>query len=275
MWKTVTYHIWPRNTPFEERLALLPDFAKKRSLQSAKKKIIWDGLLTIQTDQFTRIKCDTMDELLAVMKRCPAYDSFTCNVPFVSTRGDRSLRMGVTYNQRKIEVKVSSNDIDLVESAHAFIKESLGVGNPVVPTYDEGRAKHLQPTVFVGRCFDPTGDSYFFLLSDFLELLGFDVKQGKPYASERIPDKIRKRIEAQDIFVCVASGEEEHPWLVAEPSYALGKGKHLILLVEEEAFYHPTILGEDLEQIRFPRGHIEKTFISLLRELRSVRVKGL
>jgi len=275
MWDTITYHLWPRGTCFEERLALLPGFAEKRGLQPEKKKKVWDLMLTIQTDKFHRIKCGTADELFEVMRRCPAYDSFTCFLPFVNTKGDRTLNIGVTYSERQVQVDVISNDIDLVASVHAFVKESLGLGNPVVPPRNEGRAKYLQPTVFVGHCFDDIGDDYFDSLSQFLELLGFDVKEGKSYASEDIPDKVRERIDAQDIFVGVVSGAEEHPWLVAEPSYALGKGKHLILLVEDEATYSPTILGEDLEQIRFPRGHIEKTFVTLLGELRSVRVKGL
>jgi len=176
MWKTVTYHIWPRNIRFEERLALLTDFAKERDLEPAERRIIWDNQYIIKIDQFQRMKCDSIEELLAVMKRSPVFVSFTCNVLFVSTTGGRSLRMGVTYNGRVIEVDVNSSDIDLVESAHTFIKENLGLGNPVLPSYDEGRAKYLQPTVFIGRHFDTMGDSYFSSLSTFLELLGFDVK---------------------------------------------------------------------------------------------------
>jgi len=103
----------------------------------------------------------------------------------------------------------------------------------------------------------------------------FDIKEGEPYASRDIPNKVKSRIDLQDIFICLVSGSREHPWLIAEPSYALGKGKHIIVLSEEETKYDATILGRDLEQIRFPSGHVEKAFIPLLQEFRSIRIKGL
>lgn len=277
MWKRIKYHIWPRSVRFEEKLALLNDFTSKRALKPAAGKIVFDDTYTLRLDQFQDLRCDSMAELLAVMKRTPTFDSFTCNAFFENPVDKRYLRLGVSYAVvfSYIEVDVASNDIDLVESAHAFIKENFGLKNPEVSSYDVGRAKYLQPTIFIGRHFDAMSKEYFSSLSTFLSLLGFDIKEGEPYASESIPEKVQGRIDAQDIFIGIASGEKGHPWLVAEPSYARGKGKHIILLVEEETQYDPTILGRDFEQIRFPHGCIEKTFIPLLQEFRSVRVRGL
>jgi hypothetical protein len=71
------------------------------------------------------------------------------------------------------------------------------------------------------------------------------------------------------------TGQRDHAWLQAEPAYAKGRGKHIILIVQEDSGYNPTILGTDLEQIRFPRGQVEKAFIPILQELQNVRVRGL
>lgn len=185
------------------------------------------------------------------------------------------LRTGISFDQQKVQVDVASQDVDLVEATHRFIKDTFNLRNPEVPIAPDNRPKHLQPTVFIAHHFDAVGGEYFKKVSSFLELLGFNVKQGEEYTSQAIPDKVRARIESQDIFIGIVSGNREHEWLIAEPSYALGKGKHVILVVEKESIYTPTILGKDLEQVRFEVGHVEQTFIPLLREFRSIRVRGI
>ena len=127
----------------------------------------------------------------------------------------------------------------------------------------------------MGRHFDSKSDKAFDTLSNFLTLLGLEVLQGAEYSSRDIPDKVKERIDRQDIFLCMVLGSRNHAWLNAEPAYALGSRKHIVLLIEDDSGYDPTILGKDLEQIRFTKGAIEKTFIPLLREFRNIRIKGL
>lgn len=268
MEKKITYHIWPRGIKFEEKLALIADFAKKRGLEPGFTYNV------IVVDPFQTISSWDMEEFLDLMKHTAAFDSFHSQSDFANQKR-KVLTVAVDHRLTHIEVSVDSTDIDLLEAAHAFIRDKLGLRNPEVPSHDEARAKYLQPTVFIGRHFDQVADGYFSSLSTFLKLLGFDIKEGEPYASMSIPEKVKGRIDAQDILICVVSGKGKHPWLVAEPSYALGKGKHVVLLIEEGTDYDSTILGRDLEQVRFPPGHIERSFIPLLEEFRSVRIKGL
>jgi len=194
---------------------------------------------------------------------------------FVQDKGGIHLDMDFRYHGNYIGVAVSSENLDLVESAHNMIGREFQLSNPAVPVGDRAREKWLNPTVFVAHHFDETGKAYYASLAKFLALLGFDVKEGSTYSTETVPTKVRKLIDRQDILVAVVSGNDTHDWLTAESSYALGKGKHVVPMVEEGTSYKATIHGEDLQQIRFPAGQIEKTFIPLLQEFTSVRVKGI
>jgi len=272
MEKRVKYHIWSKNIKYGEKLGLLPDFAAKRDFEPS--KLIY-GEFIVEPDRFESIKCDDLQEFLDIMDRSATFEYFLFSLHFISDKQKKYLYIRVSHFYSFVNVEVSSNDIDLIESAHKFIKETLALSNPEIQAYDRERTKHLQPTVFIGRHFDKVAEGYCNTLSQFLRLLGFDIKEGEPYASTDIPDKVKSRIDSQDIFICLVSGSREHPWLIAEPSYALGKDKHVIVLSEEETKYDATILGRDLEQIRFPSGQIEKTFIPLLQEFRSIRIKGL
>jgi len=243
-------------------------------MMQASKEVVWDNTYMLHISDFEWVSCDNIEEFLRVLSKNEAFNRFECNTLFSDGKG-KKLGIGVQYNRRTLEFTVRSNDIDLVNSAHVFLKDLFKARNPSV-TVDEGkRVKYLQPTVFIGRHFDELGDEYYRILEMFLTLLGFEVKQGEEYSSETIPDKVRSRIDTQDIYIGIVSGDREHPWLIAEPAYALGKGKHTLLLAEKETRYDPTILGRDFQQLRFPRGQIEKTFTSLLREFRAVRIKGL
>ena len=275
MKKSVEYHIWPRHMRFEDKLMLLEEFASKRRLQRSPVR----GLSTFraQVDRYQWVSCDTLEELAQYMKRYPAYEAFKAEPHYRDEKGDEELSMEIrrSASGRTVDVAVSSGSIDLVESAHAMIREEFQLSNPAVPVGDGTRDEWLNPTVFVGRHFDAKGDEYFAALAEFLTLLGFDVKQGKEYRSQTVPAKVKDRIDSQDIFIAIVSGDRASEWLREEGAYALGKDKHVLLMVEEGASYEPALLGRDLEQIRFPAGQIEKTFIPLLQEFTSVRVKGI
>lgn len=272
MLRTMKYNIWPRNIRFEDGLLAVVDFAAKRLLKPSED--IKD-IFSITINDFEYVNCDGIEELVGILRKTPVYSRFTCRNSFRGKRPEQFLYTGVTFNNREVEVDVSSKDVDLVEATHRFIKDTFNLRNPEFPTSPDDRAKYLHPTIFIGRHFDDVGNEYYKKLSSFLELLGFNVTQGEEYTSQSIPEKVKARINNQDIFLLIVSGDREHEWLIAEPSYALGKGKHLILLAEKKAIYKPTILGQDLEQVLFDSGHIEQTFTPLLREFRSIRIRGL
>lgn len=275
MWRTIEYHIWPREPKFEAGLSALVDFAEKRGLKTGSGQVIFDNLFNIAIDEFERVKCDKLEEFVEMLSRNQVFKGFTCNPFFRVTNGEGFLRAGVSFDHRRVTVDVASQNVDLVEATHRFLKDTFQLRNPEVPRSPDDRPKHLHPTVFVGRHFDAVGHHYYAKLSSFLKLLGFDIKQGEEYTSQAIPEKVKARIDSQDVFLSVVSGDRDHGWLIAESAYAQGKGKHVLLMLEKEASYAPTILGKDLEQLRFDSGHIEQTFISLLEEFRSIRVRGL
>jgi hypothetical protein len=275
MWRTIKYSIWPREIRFEDGLLAIVEFAKKRNLAPSSGKVLFDNIFQITITELERVKCDNLDEFIEVMRRTPLFNSFECNPFFKINKQDKFLRTGISFDHHRVEVAAASSDVDLVEATHRFIRETFNLRNPEIPSSPDDRPKYLHPTVFIGRHFDDFGDDYYSKLSSFLDLLGFEVKQGEEYTSQAIPEKVKSRIDTQDIFICIVSGDREHSWLIAESSYALGKGKHVILLVENQASYNHTILGQDLEMVRFERGHIEQSFIPLLQELRSIRVRGI
>ena len=275
MWRTIEYHIWPRDMKFEGGLLALVDFAVKRGLKPSHAEVIFDNIFTIKIDVFERVKCDRIEELVEVLRSTPIFKRFECNPFFRGETPEHFLRTGVSFDNCIVKVDVESQNIDLVEGTHRFLKDTFNLRNPEIPTSPDDRPEYLHPTVFIGRHFDEVGNQYYATLSSFLRLLGFDVKQGEEYTSQAIPEKVKARIESQDIFLGIVSGDRDHEWLIAEPSYALGRRKHVILVVEKEAIYTPTILGQDLEQLRFDAGHIEQTFTPLLQEFRSIRITGI
>jgi len=159
---------------FEEKLALFSDFAQSRGLEPSPGKVILDNTFDIEPDQIQHISCDNIQEFLNIINRTTTFEHFNFAPFFASKETGKFLMMGVNYRPHVVEVSVRSNDVDLVESAHSFIKENLGLKNPEVQAYDKERAKHLQPTIFIGRHFDKIADAYCNNLSQFLRLLGFD-----------------------------------------------------------------------------------------------------
>src|ERR1035441_2551897 len=222
---------------------------------------MFDNSFEIRISEAETVRCESFPEFIDVLRRIHVFNSFQCNPYFCDEKGKPYLRTGVSFDQRIVTIDIASDNGDMVDAGHRFLKETFNLRNPEIPPSPDDRPKHLHPTVFVGRHFDHIGQQYYSALSTFLELLGFEVKQGEEYTSTSIPEKVKARIDSQDIFIGLVSGEREHSWLIAEPSYALGRGKHVLLLVENEASYSPTLLGKDLEQVRFDRGQIEKTFI--------------
>jgi len=105
-----------------------------------------------------------------------------------------------------------------------------------------------------------------------MELLRFDVKEAEEYRALRIPEKVQSLIKGQDIYVGLVTGKREHEWLIAEAGFAQGQDRHVIMVVEDGAGFNPTIQGRDYEQIPFPPDHVEKSFIKLMQEFRSLGI---
>lgn len=181
----------------------------------------------------------------------------------------------MTYDPRYIWIDISGSDDDTIVAAHDFIRKEWRLSNPPIHKREEGRPRNLQATIFLGKHFDAESETPSRVLRQFLELLRFDVQEADEYRATTIPDKVKKLIERQDIYVGLVTGKRDHAWLTAEAAFAHGKDRHVIMVIEEGSDFNPTIQGHDYEQIRFPSKLVEKSFIGLMQEFRSLGISGL
>lgn len=189
---------------------------------------------------------------------------------------DERFGVGIDFSKSSIEIAAhAKNNLGYIERVLDIVRKEISLESPSRIDDDPYRRKMCEPNIFIARHFDDKGNSYYSDISNFLSLVGFNVLQGEEYTSDSIPYKVKHRIEKQDIVIVNVSGDREHPWLISEASYSLGKDKHVIILVESTTEFDTAILGNDIEYIPYPEGHIEKTYCSLLREFRSIGVKGL
>ena len=154
MLRTIKYNIWPRNIRFEDGLLAVVDFAAKRLLKPSEN--IRDNF-SITINDFESVDCDGIEELVDILRKTPVYSRFTCRNSFQGKQPEQLLHTGVTFNNREVEVYVSSKDVDLVEATHRFIKDTFNLRNPELPTSPDDRPKYLHPTIFIGRHFGCNG----------------------------------------------------------------------------------------------------------------------
>lgn len=127
-------------------------------------------------------------------------------------------------------------------------------------------------TVFVGHSFAPADTSVVECVVRTLRAAGFNVETGQRPAAEKVSDKVRRKIEAQSIFVGVFSKRNKlprkvewdtSPWVIDEKAYALALGKKLILLKEDGVSSIGGIQG-DYEYIEFTKARLHELPASLL-----------
>jgi len=232
------------------------------------------GYFSLRINRFEETVSRSLKEFLPVMRRTPVFERLWTQQTWKG-KGDKHMTVGIVFHETHIDIAIEAKDIDLVNAAHANLRSEFSLRNPEIPIPDSSRAIHPQPTIFLGRHFDRKASQAAQILMRFLKLLGFHVIEGEDYNSRNIPEKVKALMDRQDIYLGLVTGAKEHDWLTAEISYALGKGKHIMLLVENGAKFNPTILGRDFEQARFPASTIEKSFIKLLTEFRSVGVRKI
>ena len=252
MQRTIQYHIWPNDVDFGKKIKLLLNFVKKSNFEIKQNAQDPANLFIIKKDRYTTDETGFIEDFIELLNNTPSLINFTFILHFIRNDNDKDfLIIGLGYSKECIEVHVlTEDDADMVYLTHNFIKENFHLKNPEIPLTDDNRSLYLNPTVFIGRRFNKVADDYYNKLSSFFELLGFDVIQGEEYNSNYIPEKVKNRIDTQDIFIALISGDK-HDWITSESSYAHKGGKHIILLVENNTVFNPTLLGKDLEQYVF------------------------
>jgi hypothetical protein len=269
--RIITYHIWPHTLAVHEFVRWPESFAKTRGL--IKPGYIYHQL-TI--DRHESIRCENTSEIAEVLKQRTEFVRLSASETWADPDKDgRTLKSILSVERDSIDVSLESNDIDLMNAAHTAIKDQFNLRNPPITTRDQARVKKLQATVFLGRHFDKETGATASILRKFLSLVGFEVIEGEEFNSQVIPEKVKRQIETQDVYIGLVTGIQEHDWITAEVAYAHGKEKHIILIVEDRSSFRPTIMGHDFEHIPFKIGAIEQAFIKLLEEFRSVGVCGM
>lgn len=269
--KIITYHIWPRDISFENFVQWPGAFASKRGITKATYTFH-----QLKVNKYENISCRDTLQLAEILKRQGDFENLRTSEEISDPDNkSREFKVALIFSRDSIAVSFASSDIDIVNAAHADIKDQFNLRNPAIPQADPMRVSKLHATIFLGRHFDTKTGVIASKLNKFLSLIGFKVVEGEEFNSQAIPEKVRQRIDAQDIYIGLVTGTREHEWITAEAAYAQGKGKHVILIIEEKSGFRPTILGRDHEHIPFGAGAIEQAFIKLLGEFRSVGVSGL
>jgi hypothetical protein len=217
----------------------------------------------------------SFDEFLNTLNQSQRFTDFECRLCFHTSKGSQRITFSIRYRTDSIHVAVNGSEDDTVVAAHNFIRSEWKLNNPPLSLPEHGRPRNLQATVFLGKHFDTDSEDPARKLLQFIELSRFDVQEAEEYRALPIPEKVQKLIERQDIYVGLITGQREHSWLIAEAAFAQGKNKHIIMVVEEGSGFNPTIQGRDYEQIRFPPNSVEKSFIKLMQEFRSLGISGL
>jgi hypothetical protein len=256
----------------------------------------WDNSYGVTKNNDERYHCDTHDEFIDVLTNVPYFETFSWHKVYeekpvelktkifglfssktVIKKETSYLRfgIGIDYTKHEIEVGAHAENLSFIERSHSIVRDELGLARPERIEKDDYRRKMLDPKIFIARHFDQKGNDYYSSLYNFFLNLGFQVAQGEDYQSTDIPDKIKHRIDQNDIVLVNFSGNRSHDWLLSEAAYSLGKNKHVIRIIESTTDVEPGIMGKDNEYIKYPENDIEKVFIPLLREFRSVGIKGI
>ncbi len=141
---------------------------------------------------------------------------------------------------------------------------------------------------FVGRSFLPEDDSVWHEIRDILESfrpMGFQFEDAREAQPKPVSEKVREGIERNDTYIGILTRRgpiqpatpampihrrlwaavmgrtavgrwSPPPWVVQESGYALGKGKQVLLLIEEGVDFPSSNLAADREWIAFKRGSI-------------------
>lgn len=137
-------------------------------------------------------------------------------------------------------------------------------------------------TAFVGHSFM---DADLHIAESFirvLEAVGITVATGEKPSAGQISEKVKRRIEKQDIFVGIFTRRERlanknawttSAWVIDEKAYALGKNKKLILLMEDGVDSIGGIQG-DYEYIQFSRKNLQDAILHVL-QLFDISVRSM
>lgn len=217
--------------------------------------------LILRLSESRNIQVGTFKEFFKVLGEYPRPRMIFLHTHWKAKREWIGLEMSV--DSSSIEVEVDSSELNVLSGIHDRVREIFQASVPTPERSPSSFRRELKKTVFLAHRFDGTGKDVAAIVSTFLRRLGFEVVEGEGYEANNVPEKVAKRIQSQDIFLCVGTAGDQS-WLLSEAAFAKGLGKYMILLLEQGVTFNKGIIGADYEYLSFAPGFIEKAFNDLL-----------
>ncbi len=186
---------------------------------------------------------------------------------FFKSKGGRTIAID-TCHQGRISIEVHNLSdpptklLDAIETALSL--ELLG----------ELPSEQNVSSAFLAHSFNDDGAKYSNELARFLTLLGIRCESGRAFSPSRVSDKVNSRLARHDMFVAIASPQDDYTWITQEIATASVLKKHIFVLKEATVELKPGILG-DLEYIPFPKDQFTKAFIPILEGLNELRGESI
>jgi len=255
------YTVYPSDLQIASAFRQYGEFLQARGYV-ARKKGSEDQCFSIEVSPHRSFGAEDFDEFLAILGRYPHSLPIELGCSWEKNK-TQSFWGYIHIEKSRLRISVSSADLDIISSVHDALQQCFQASNPDASQRERLSRYGLKKSIFVAHRFDKTGVALATTMGTFLRRLGFDVKEGAGYETKNIPEKVAKRINAQDIFLCVVSPGDTS-WVLSEAAYAKGRNKYLIVVCQTGVSFNKGIIGGDYEHLSFPRMNIEKCFSDLV-----------
>jgi hypothetical protein len=174
-----------------------------------------------------------------------------------------------TRSRYDTEIKAILNDYAL--SVVVALKRQRG--KPALRRVEVATENSPILSAFVGQSFSECDASVNECVVEALKALGIETVTGERPRASSISEKVKRLIDAQDVFVGVFTCRDKiarrrewttSAWVIDEKAYAVGRQKKLILLRERGEVSIGGIQG-DYEFVEFSRDRLDKLAVQLIR----------
>lgn len=179
----------------------------------------------------------------------------------------------VLYFKERQEIQLLNVGFGYVQISSRYledvlkIEEILGILG-LTKAKEKNPITKLEKKVFIAYHFDEDGEYCASRVLTFLGLLGFSVLTGKAYSPQSVRDKVKERMDRQDVVVAIHTKGNDDTWITQETVLGAVK-KPLIILKQKDAAFNPGILS-DHEYVEFDGTNIQSTFIPILEGLKDL-----
>lgn len=140
---------------------------------------------------------------------------------------------------------------------------------------------------FIARSFNENDKNIIDKFIKYFESLGVKCEDGEKPEFDFIEEKIKRRIDENDIFIAISTCDKEllseeggqkkystSNWVMQESGYAIGKEKKCIFLVEQGVYKFSNLQGS-LEYIKFNREQLSDAFTNINYIIKSLDIKSI